>query len=1509
MQSCLYYRNRDTNRNGSFCSCLHASRILICFAGTLISTMFAVQPAPANTAPANTAPANTAPVTTLSLRTPDVGAQSETDLQYEKLLTLLRSNPREGVVFDRVVNWHAERGTFAEFARSIRRECAANSSKTECWLLLGLIEKRSGNREAAISAFQNAEGQDPAAWIPVLERARLLRTTDPHRAIQGYRGAIVKHRNMLPGVQGDQERQRIALELVELLLSRFRNSEAADLLRELRRELEVSSKAEVRRGSTDQQRLLEQLAPLFAKSGATAEAVELYEILRIRADNASQQFRWTTELVSVLSDRGEHVRAVDLLKTQLLSFHAGSPECLQTVQLLDPLLLRQSGLHGGPDGISEGLLAFYRAKVEEEPATVFWRKHLAELLYSQQQYSESIAQLQLAIESDPDNPDLRILLGNANYQLHDKDQAKRSWEFIAEGSRRSPESLIRLSEIYQQHGEVEESIRCLREACLENVRPSIRQRLAKLLVDSGMQTEAAQQLTKALETEKNRTERQRILIDLVQIFQQAGQLEGKITELRTRINVRLPGQPDAGAASAGLMLAECLMAVDSVDSNEVAELAVQIIGLPESSADDWLNIADRIARTESKAAIRILQAWSNRENTQYGMTRLAQLLDANSQPEAAIQTLWKLSAGNLSRSDQISVIQNLADIASRSGQFAEVIEDIEHWPIPDASELTRAVNVATAAIRADEAEMARAVIDAIEIPRGRPLRAVDRAEFERLASLAEQAGHWTRAAELYEHLESTTILVRIPRRSVSVRTRHADIDELIDVYLPEHGDLPEVQDICEITDLLLKNHRRETAIQFLSAASTLAESMPTKTNDWWRVRIREAALHWMTGDRNVAKREFQTLAEMSGLAMSGPGAGAETEPEPVVEHSDDQMVPVFHLEAEIAQDAAAASRFALWLSSSAAIGNAAMPQNSSATPDDASPFAETPAPFPDNLRRAQTAALAFCLLELWSASEQNEAGTKLLSTDKERTPAQWRDVDRWYFTIRSLQEVGGNSVQLPAELRTMPSEAQVANCPLMFATMLADSFEQTAIDPDALVSRDASQFELLSRNPGILQSDYPESLQRVPQWLEWGLQVHGYSSESKGQGNYASRHLPHESDQTKVSTAMSNSARFRRNTAGVQLREAALGKERLGDSKGACDLYLQLLSSHREEFITEFETLLQGFESAHREGDLADALTQSGVRDFAETADAVMQLAVRMSRNAVHQTTGRKLLEQVLRDFPEHQLRYLAFANRAEVISDDVFARDVMQNLLGIRKQPTSLWSPWVTGAYATLSREAEDRYLSSDFFGAFSELNHRQSETLAEQLKTSLEADPQWTGGALLSLFLETARGAQVTDESEGDLQSQIDLLARTIGQLTGSDDNEKRVLALSLLRCERLLDVSSKTGNRIDIRQDLLLKVLEIAVADEIRDIAEYRLGKHRIETGERSEGLKLIEQQVTKRLKRIELRGPSATATPGELLGLTRLHAQLEAGGNQDGASVLREQIQHLRAPVQSTHHGGT
>ncbi len=653
------------------------------------------------------------------------------------------------------------------------------------------------------------------------------------------------------------------------------------------------------------------------------------------------------------------------------------------------------------------------------------------------------------------------------------------------------------------------------------------------------------------------------------------------------------------------------------------------------------------------------------------------------------------------------------------------------------------------------------------------------------------------------------------------------------------------------------------------------------------------------GDPDVAKKEFQTLAEMSGSE-----AGAE--PEPVVERTADQLVSVFYLEAEIAQDAAAASRFALWLRSSAANGNAAVAQNSSATPDGASPFAETPAPFPDNLRQAQTAALAFCLLELWSASEQNEASAKLLSTDRERTPAQWRDIDRWYFTIRSLQKVGGNSVQFPIGLQSIPSEAQVAHCPLMFATMLADSFEQTAIDPDALVSRDASQFELLSRNPAILQSAYPEPLHVVPQWLEWGLRVHGFPSELKGQGIYDSRHLPHESDQTKVSTAMSNAARFSRNTAAVQLREAALEKERLGDSKGACDLYLQLLSEHRVEFITEFETLLQGFESAHREGDLADALAQNGVRDFAETADAVMQLAVRMRRNAVHQTAGRKLLEQVLTDFPEHQLRYLAFANRAEVISDDVFAHDVIQNLLGIRAQSTSLWSPWVTGAYATLSRDAEDRYLSSDFFGAFSELSRRQSEILAKQLKASLEADPTWTGGSLLKLFLETARGTQVTDESEGDLQSQKDLLARTIGQLTGSDDNENRVLALSLLRCERLLDVSSKTGNRIDIRQDLLLKVLEIAVADEIRDIAEYRLGKLRIETGERSDGLKLIEQQVTKRLKRIELRGPSATATAGELLGLTRLHAQLTAGGNQDGASVLWEQIQHLRAPAQSTHH---
>ena len=93
-----------------------------------------------------------------SLTLPPVSARDDAREQkvYERYLSLLRRNPRQGTALTRVLKWHSDHKSLDAFQKELESAVQDSPADGASWMLLGLVAEERSNYATALDAYKNA---------------------------------------------------------------------------------------------------------------------------------------------------------------------------------------------------------------------------------------------------------------------------------------------------------------------------------------------------------------------------------------------------------------------------------------------------------------------------------------------------------------------------------------------------------------------------------------------------------------------------------------------------------------------------------------------------------------------------------------------------------------------------------------------------------------------------------------------------------------------------------------------------------------------------------------------------------------------------------------------------------------------------------------------------------------------------------------------------------------------------------------------------------------------------------------------------------------------------------------------------------------------------------------------------------------------------------------------------------------------------------------------------------
>lgn len=220
---------------------------------------------------------------------------------------------------------------------------------------------------------------------------------------------------------------------------------------------------------------------------------------------------------------------------------------------------------------------------ENDPAQL---RRAASLLQTVAPPTEVISLYESAIGLDPGNSSSRELLGEFLLSRGRLSEALTAWRSVAEGSRRSEETLRELSEILARHGQAKEAIETLQAACGDS--PDfddvlILSRMMREYQEGAtwpFTAEALQLLTRAENLCETAEDQQRVLQEKVLTLQKFGELSNRIQILQQSLSGEAgsaPNSTEQPPAERWLELATlCLAAERNADAIAAVTEAVRI---------------------------------------------------------------------------------------------------------------------------------------------------------------------------------------------------------------------------------------------------------------------------------------------------------------------------------------------------------------------------------------------------------------------------------------------------------------------------------------------------------------------------------------------------------------------------------------------------------------------------------------------------------------------------------------------------------------------------------------------------------------------------------------------------------------------------------------------------------------------------------------------------------------------------------------------------------------------
>ncbi len=398
----------------------------------------------------------------------------------ERFLKVLLANPRYGTAFDRVYSFHMDRGSIRTLQTSLQKaaklpldpdaDLAGTADETaiampehadpeNASLLLGLIELKHSESDAAISALQNAASLSPRNAMAHWSLARAFSMA--HQS----EDAIASLEKALDCEPAKPDLMEIYKELARNLHRAQKPAEALQVWQRL--EAEFPGDLRVR----------EQIAATLAEDGRWDESLTRYLALAQDSKIADQRVQANLAASDVMLQLGRSQDSIELLEKQLASLDSDSWLFKEIRRRIESVFRNEKDLPGlvayydgwiktHPEDVdamsrlartltlldrSPEALDLYRKAILLAPSNVSLREALISLLVRDAKVADAIAQYAEMSKFDADNRDHIEAWGLLYLSVKDAPLAERQqqaatvWERLLAGREEDPVTLARLA--------------------------------------------------------------------------------------------------------------------------------------------------------------------------------------------------------------------------------------------------------------------------------------------------------------------------------------------------------------------------------------------------------------------------------------------------------------------------------------------------------------------------------------------------------------------------------------------------------------------------------------------------------------------------------------------------------------------------------------------------------------------------------------------------------------------------------------------------------------------------------------------------------------------------------------------------------------------------------------------------------------------------------------------------------------------------------------------------------
>ena len=398
---------------------------------------------------------------TSSETSPSVDRTPEPDPIVERFYSVLQKKPRRGTAFDRVWASYVDQGRMPELIDRCRKDTESAPNDAGAWIVLGLMESRRGEDDAAVEAFEKAESLDPNNPLPPYYRGMTLMVVGrlPEAA-----GAFEAAAEKKPG-------RRDFLHVLQLLGRTYERTGATEKAKAVWSRVEKAFP-----GDLD---ILEQIAQALEEEERLDDALARYESLLKKATDDYDQVRFAlcaadlkvrlgrkseargdfeklldglapkTWLFTAVRDRIELIFTREADQVGLAKYYENwlekHPRDLDAVRRFAGTLVRL----GRTDEARKQL----ESAVEKAPSDVELRQSLIDLLIATNKYADARAQYAELHEIDPGNPDiirdwgLVVLKDKTLSEEARRTKAAEVWEMLLEKRGDDPQSIVLVADL------------------------------------------------------------------------------------------------------------------------------------------------------------------------------------------------------------------------------------------------------------------------------------------------------------------------------------------------------------------------------------------------------------------------------------------------------------------------------------------------------------------------------------------------------------------------------------------------------------------------------------------------------------------------------------------------------------------------------------------------------------------------------------------------------------------------------------------------------------------------------------------------------------------------------------------------------------------------------------------------------------------------------------------------------------------------------------------------------